>query len=68
MQLVLPTLPGIDPLLCLYICVDGEPYAQLLEPLDLLNWSEHSLGMQQGRKRYLRLPLTSIKPSKGRIQ
>ncbi|KAL8433375.1 hypothetical protein ACSSS7_003930 [Eimeria intestinalis] len=35
-RLVLPTLPGIDPLLCLFVCVDGEPYAQLRQPFDLL--------------------------------
>lgn len=58
---MLPTLPGIDPLLCLFVCVDGKPYAQLQEPLNLLRWSEDTFQKEGERDEYFRLPLTSAK-------
>ncbi|KAL8272076.1 hypothetical protein Esti_004011 [Eimeria stiedai] len=65
-QLVLPTLPGIDPLLCLFVCVDGEPYAQLRQPLDLLSWEREALLNPSSSANRLHLELTAAKAIRAR--
>ncbi|OEH75678.1 filamin abp280 repeat-containing protein [Cyclospora cayetanensis] len=67
-KVVLPVLPGIDPVLCLFICVDGTPYAKLQEPIDLLHFASKRVGKDPVQLKGLNLPLTSAEPSKSDVE